>query len=77
MITSHWQLIFSGQSLLGGLIGGWLGVELVKYYLGIKNPPAMPTWCLCVLPSPLGASAAFAGLNEGYLWGRHRCALGH
>lgn len=36
LIFGHWQLLFSGQSLLGGLIGGWLGVEAVKYCLKIK-----------------------------------------
>lgn len=65
MITSHWQLIFSGQSLLGGLIGGWLGVELVKYYLGIKKSTGdayVVPLCAAIALGRIGCF--FAGLNE-------------
>ena len=64
MITSHWQLIFSGQSLLGGLIGGWLGVELVKYYLGIKIHRRCLRGAFVCCHRPWAHRLLFAGLNE-------------
>jgi phosphatidylglycerol---prolipoprotein diacylglyceryl transferase len=64
-LANHWQLLLSGQSLLGGLIGGWLGVEAVKYRLKI-NYATGDTYVV-----PLCASIAlgrigcfFAGLHE-------------
>jgi len=31
------EFLYSGRSILGGLIGGWLGVKLVKWWLGITT----------------------------------------
>jgi prolipoprotein diacylglyceryltransferase len=38
--TGHmWQLVFSpgGKTIVGGLLGGWLGVEIVKRFNGIHR----------------------------------------
>lgn len=32
-----WLALFSGQSVVGGLLGGWVGVELGKKYAGIRT----------------------------------------
>jgi prolipoprotein diacylglyceryltransferase len=31
------QFLYSGRSILGGLIGGWIGVRLVKWWFGITT----------------------------------------
>jgi phosphatidylglycerol---prolipoprotein diacylglyceryl transferase len=30
-------LLLSGQSIVGGLLGGWIGVELAKYCVGVRQ----------------------------------------
>ena len=30
-------LIFGGKTVVGGLVGGWIGVELAKKVLGIRG----------------------------------------
>lgn len=65
LITSHWQLVFSGQSLLGGLIGGWLGVEAVKYCLNIKKSTGDAYVVPLCAAIALGRIGCFlAGLHE-------------
>lgn len=64
-IANHWQLLFSGQSLLGGLIGGWLGVEVAKYYLNIKQSTGdiyVVPLCAAIALGRLGCF--IAGLHE-------------
>lgn len=35
----HWQLLFApgGKTIVGGLLGGWIGVEIAKVLTGIKS----------------------------------------
>lgn len=58
-------LILTGQSIVGGLIGGWLGVEIAKYFSGVKQS----TGDLFVGPILLGLAIGrvgclLAGLND-------------
>lgn len=65
LISSHWHLLLSGQSLLGGLIGGWLGVEAVKYCLNIKYATGdayVVPLCAAIALGRLGCF--LAGLHE-------------
>jgi prolipoprotein diacylglyceryltransferase len=35
-VRSNPALIFSGKTIVGGLLGGWIGVEVAKKFLGIQ-----------------------------------------
>lgn len=58
-IGFHWQSLFipGGKTIVGGLLGGWLAVELVKPLLGIKTR----TGDLFALPLCLGIAVGRIG----------------
>lgn len=33
---SFYEFIFGGKTIVGGFIGGWIGVEIAKYFNGVK-----------------------------------------
>jgi len=79
-VWEHWQLLspyssnpfhlfFLAKTIVGGLLGGWIGIEIVKYYLGIKES----TGDNYILPILLGIAIGrigcfFYGVADG-TWG--------
>jgi phosphatidylglycerol---prolipoprotein diacylglyceryl transferase len=60
------QYLAGGQTIVGGLIGGWLGVEWQKRQIGIRQP----TGDLFAIPIALGAAVGrigcfLSGLPDG------------
>lgn len=63
----HWQLFFmpGGKTIVGGLLGGWLAVEITKHILGITTR----TGDLFAIPLAIGIAIGrigcfFAGLAD-------------
>lgn len=69
LFSHYWSsgaLWFAGQSIVGGLLGGLIGVELAKYFVGIRHS----TGDLFVFPLLLGLiigriGCFLAGLEDG------------
>ena len=40
-----WYTLAQGQSIVGGMLGGLLGVEITKKIYGIRSQPAMILFC--------------------------------
>ena len=56
---SSFERLFGGKTIVGGLVGGWIGIELVKKLLSISPPaPATPGSIPSASPWPSAASAA-------------------
>lgn len=34
---SFWGYLYGSKTVVGGLLGGWLGIEVVKYFAGLKR----------------------------------------
>jgi len=51
------QLLMGGKTLVGGLLGGWIGVEIAKWFMGIRAR----TGDACVLPLMLGIAIGRIG----------------
>jgi len=65
-VESVWSLILGGQSVVGGLLGGWLGVEAGKRVAGITirtgDDYVLPVLCGLIV----GRTGCFlAGLHDG------------
>lgn len=65
-LTSIFSNLISGKTIVGGLIGGWIGVELAKHQLGLKES----TGDRLVFPLVLGITIGrlgcfFAGTYDG------------
>jgi prolipoprotein diacylglyceryltransferase len=61
-----WRLIASGQSIVGGLLGGLLGVEIAKKLAGIRGSTGDQFILPLVVGTVVGRIGCFlAGLNDG------------
>lgn len=64
--ATDWRLIASGQSIVGGLLGGLLGVELAKKLVGIRHSTGDQFILPIVVGTVVGRIGCFlAGLNDG------------
>ena len=57
---AHWRdpiYLFGGKTIVGGLIGGWIAVELMKRYIGIERS----TGDLFVVPLGIGIAVGRVG----------------
>lgn len=72
-----WGQLFAGQSIVGGLLGGLIGVELAKKLVGIKYSTGDDFVLPLIVGTVIGRIGCFlAGLNDGtygvataMLWG--------
>lgn len=61
-----WALLFSGQSIVGGFLGGLLGVELAKKLTGVTRSTGDDFVLPLVAGTVIGRTGCFlAGLNDG------------
>ena len=61
-----WHLIASGQSIVGGLLGGLLGVEIAKKLAGVRASTGDQFILPLVVGTVVGRIGCFlAGLNDG------------
>lgn len=61
-----WLAVFSGQSVVGGLLGGWLGVEIGKKIGGITSRTGDDFIAPILLGLIIGRTGCFvAGLHDG------------
>lgn len=61
-----WRLIASGQSIVGGLLGGLIGVEIAKKLTGIRRSTGDQFILPLVAGTVVGRIGCFlAGLNDG------------
>lgn len=61
-----WRLIASGQSIVGGLLGGLLGVEIAKKLAGVKRSTGDQFILPLVVGTVVGRIGCFlAGLHDG------------
>jgi phosphatidylglycerol---prolipoprotein diacylglyceryl transferase len=61
-----WRLIASGQSIVGGLLGGLLGVEIAKKLAGIRHSTGDQFILPLVVGTVVGRIGCFlAGLHDG------------
>jgi phosphatidylglycerol:prolipoprotein diacylglycerol transferase len=61
-----WHLIASGQSIVGGLLGGLLGVEIAKTLTGIRHSTGDQFVLPIVAGTVIGRTGCFlAGLHDG------------
>lgn len=64
--TLDWGVLLSGQSIVGGLLGGLLGVELAKWLTGVKQSTGDNFVLPLVLGTVVGRIGCFlAGLHDG------------
>jgi len=64
--TADWRLIASGQSIVGGLLGGLLGVEIAKKLTGIRRSTGDQFILPLVVGTVVGRIGCFlAGLHDG------------
>lgn len=64
--AADWRLIASGQSIVGGLLGGLLGVEIAKKLAGIRRSTGDQFILPLVAGTVIGRIGCFlAGLNDG------------
>jgi phosphatidylglycerol:prolipoprotein diacylglycerol transferase len=64
--AADWRLIASGQSIVGGLLGGLLGVEIAKKLTGIRRSTGDQFILPLVVGTVVGRIGCFlAGLNDG------------
>jgi prolipoprotein diacylglyceryltransferase len=64
--ASDWRLIASGQSIVGGLLGGLLGVEIAKKFAGIRRSTGDQFILPLVAGTVIGRIGCFlAGLHDG------------
>jgi prolipoprotein diacylglyceryltransferase len=65
-VVPDWRLIASGQSIVGGLLGGLLGVEIAKKLTGIRRSTGDQFILPLVAGTVVGRIGCFlAGLNDG------------
>jgi prolipoprotein diacylglyceryltransferase len=65
-IDPDWRLIASGQSIVGGLLGGLLGVEIAKKLTGLRRSTGDQFILPLVAGTVVGRIGCFlAGLNDG------------
>lgn len=65
-VDPDWRLIASGQSIVGGLLGGLLGVELSKKLAGTRRSTGDQFILPLVAGTVIGRTGCFlAGLNDG------------
>jgi prolipoprotein diacylglyceryltransferase len=65
-IDPDWRLIASGQSIVGGLLGGLLGVEIAKTLTGLRRSTGDQFILPLVAGTVVGRIGCFlAGLNDG------------
>ena len=64
--AADWRLIASGQSIVGGLLGGLLGVELAKKFTGMRRSTGDQFILPLVAGTVVGRIGCFlAGLHDG------------
>lgn len=56
-VRSHPILMLGGKTIVGGLLGGWVGVELAKRFMGIRTR----TGDACVWPLAVGIAVGRVG----------------
>lgn len=67
LLTGLWSLDFTGKTVVGGIGGGYLGVELVKWLVGIRHS----TGDGFALALPVGQAIGRLGcFFHGCCWGR-------
>jgi prolipoprotein diacylglyceryltransferase len=65
-VVPDWRLVASGQSIVGGLLGGLLGVEIAKKAAGIRGSTGDQFILPLVAGTVVGRIGCFlAGLNDG------------
>jgi prolipoprotein diacylglyceryltransferase len=58
-----WML--PGQSMVGGLLGGWIGIELAKWIVGVRRSTGDDFWLPMLLGIAIGRLGCFlSGLHE-------------
>ena len=63
---SFWLTVFSGQSVVGGLLGGWIGVEVGKKFSGIRSRTGDDFVVPILAGLMIGRTGCFiAGLHDG------------
>ena len=66
-----WLAVISGQSVVGGLLGGWIGVEIGKKIAGIRSRTGDGFVAPILLGLVIGRTGCFAaGLHDG-TYGMH------
>ncbi len=64
--TQSWKALFQGQSIVGGLIGGLIGVELAKKFLGVNHSTGDNFILPLIIGTIIGRIGCFlAGLHDG------------
>jgi len=64
--AADWRLIASGQSIVGGLLGGLLGVEIAKKFTGMRRSTGDQFILPLVAGTVVGRIGCFlAGLHDG------------
>lgn len=65
-VAVDWRLIASGQSIVGGLLGGLIGVEIAKKLTGMRGSTGDQFVLPIVVGTVVGRIGCFlAGLNDG------------
>lgn len=66
-LTSAWAALLQGQSIVGGLLGGWIGIEVAKRISGYTGPRTGDDFVPAILAGLLiGRIGCFvSGLNDG------------
>jgi len=65
-VAADWRLIASGQSIVGGLLGGLIGVEIAKKATGIRHSTGDQFMLPIVAGTVVGRIGCFlAGLHDG------------
>ena len=64
--SADWRLVASGQSIVGGLLGGLIGVEIAKKFAGIRRSTGDQFILPLVAGTVVGRIGCFlAGLHDG------------